>query len=70
MAVILPDHLVEFREGRASLPGHMDSYEAVGLDGNLEEHGFYWNDRTGCYYSHCAGVVWPVKVDPENPFDI
>lgn len=72
MAVILPPHLVDFREGRAGLPGHMDSYMGIGITEEFEEVGFYFNDRTGCYYSHCHGVVWPVKktVDDDNPFEI
>lgn len=72
MAVQVPTHLVDFREGYVALPGHMDAYDGVGITEDFEEVGFYWNDRTKCYYSHCHGVVWPKKsaLPDDNPFDI
>lgn len=57
--------IIEFKPGRVHLAGHVDEYDAVGYDEELEEHGFYWNERAGCFYNHVAGVVWP-----DNPFDV
>jgi hypothetical protein len=67
----LPPNIIEFNPALRRIEGHMDKYDGVGYDQDFEEHGFYWNDRSKCFYSHCAGVIWPVtEVDPENPYDI
>lgn len=58
-------------EGFRKFPGHVDTYDAVAVDEDFNEHPLYFNDRTGFYWNHLGIVLErPAKKDEWDTSDL